>query len=767
MIKKIHYIKHLGVFEDYRVDSSLPDFTERNIIYGWNYSGKTTLSRLISYLDKDMSIDSDYSNLEFDVELDNGTHITHNNRASAICKTIVFNSDFIRDNLHFDSDDKIQGIKFAVGDVGTIHIQIKEIEKYIEKAKLIRDNHQTYIQQYSSIENGYTGVARQLTDILNLGRSFNRTSVSYVIDSFGDSPLESYILPSAKEEQVKINATSQNSGSVINMETIPNTKYDTLLGKVKTILERTPPPFKDDELLSSDNELYEWGKTGWRLYQQRPQLKKCAFCGGDISPNGRMEELNAYYTNEAARLKSDIETVKKEINDEIQAFTVLGWADKSDNDISVAYRLLYAKLKKEYQPILGNYAKLLKVLIGELDNKFNSALFTEKKICEIDDTANLKMLEWLSSVKQLFTDSNAAITGFSEIQTQAKEQYKKHYIAKYLVENQYTEVAFKKSREEYWCEKLNNAIDAKEIELRLLNDRLSSIDKGKEEINSFIKKFLNREDISIEVTEDKYFILKRDGKIAKHLSDGERTAIAFSHYMVMLKSLKDDNKLKDYIIFIDDPISSLDANHIAQVYSLITSFFFKKGLDPNLPEKICIFSNQLFIATHNFEFFSFINKAGVLKNKNLNRRFYITRMGNNSSTIKSMPKCYSDYNSEYVYLFSEINKAKEIKDHLNPGELFPEEKFYTLPNVIRRFLEIYTLIKLPGHKGEIDERVRELMGETNDLKILHNFSHFTSFERVTKHNELLSKLPDILDDVFVLLNKDPKHLKSLIEGITD
>ena len=59
------------------------------------------------------------------------------------------------------------------------------------------------------------------------------------------------------------------------------------------------------------------------------------------------------------------------------------------------------------------------------------------------------------------------------------------------------------------------------------------------------------------------------------------------------------------------------------------------------------------------------------------------------------------------------------------------------------------------------------MGETNDLKILHNFSHFTSFERVTKHNELLSKLPDILDDVFVLLNKDPKHLKSLIEGITD
>ena len=59
------------------------------------------------------------------------------------------------------------------------------------------------------------------------------------------------------------------------------------------------------------------------------------------------------------------------------------------------------------------------------------------------------------------------------------------------------------------------------------------------------------------------------------------------------------------------------------------------------------------------------------------------------------------------------------------------------------------------------------MGGQNDLKILHNFSHFTSFERVTKHNELLSRIPDILDDVFVLLGKDPEHLKSLKEGIQD
>ena len=45
------------------------------------------------------------------------------------------------------------------------------------------------------------------------------------------------------------------------------------------------------------------------------------------------------------------------------------------------------------------------------------------------------------------------------------------------------------------------------------------------------------------------------------------------------------------------------------------------------------------------------------------------------------------------------------------------------------------------------------------------FSHFTSFERATKHSELILKMPDILNDLYEILNNDPKHLKSLQDGI--
>ncbi|WP_394798614.1 AAA family ATPase, partial [Chryseobacterium indologenes] len=60
----------------------------------------------------------------------------------------------------------------------------------------------------------------------------------------------------------------------------------------------------------------------------------------------------------------------------------------------------------------------------------------------------------------------------------------------------------------------------------------------------------------------KKFILLRDNQNASNFSEGEKTAIAFSHFLVSIKALESKNKFKDYIVFIDDPISSLDGNHI-------------------------------------------------------------------------------------------------------------------------------------------------------------------------------------------------------------
>ena len=94
-----------------------------------------------------------------------------------------------------------------------------------------------------------------------------------------------------------------------------------------------------------------------------------------------------------------------------------------------------------------------------------------------------------------------------------------------------------------------------------------------------------------------------------------------------------------------------------------------------------------------------------------------------------------------------------------------EELNYIMPNIVRRFLEIYTLIKLPGNHNEIDNRVKILINDVNELKILHNFSHFTSLDRVVRHSEIIMRMPDIIDDIYTLVQKDEMHFNSLNEGI--
>lgn len=762
MIKRINRIKNMGVFSNYTRNSDLRDFEEKNIIYGWNYSGKTTVSRLISYLDKNTQIDDDYESAEFEVELSDGKKINNTNRDNSPLLIKVFNSDFIKNNLHFDSNDedrKITGIKFAVGDTGDILDQINEKEKYINKANSVIGNISSPISIFHTFDNKFTAKARELSEILNLGRNFTKRNIYDYLNSWSNKDYKEFIIQDESELlKIRTNATSQNTGNIIDTDVVPKTSFANLLREVEELLMKQPVKSDEDELLSSDNDLYTWAKTGLIIYnEKRTDLKKCAFCGSSLLDK-RLQDLNAFYSNEASKVKNEIEQLKTKIDSEKSRFTNLEWSKKSENDLAQSIQADFIQKKNEYNQVLQSYINLLEQLSEKLDEKAGNSLFISMELGTIDSSSNDAITAWINSVQQIFIQSNAIINEFEQKQNDAKEKYKEHYIASFLINENYKGLEAKKNTAEKRVEKIKQRIIQNDVEIKELNNKLDSVDKGKEELTLFIKRFLNRDDLVIDVTEDKYFVLNRNGKIASHLSDGEKSAIAFSHFMVELKSLKDEDNLKNYIVFIDDPISSLDANHIAQVYSLIISFFFQKGLDVSQPDKNCLCAKQLFISTHNFEFYSFINKATLLGNNKHCAQFLIRHINENQSEIVNMPKSISMYNSEYVYLFSEIENFK--------NENYPEEKAYIMPNIVRRFLEIYTLMKLPGNRNEIDNRLKILFEDKfSELKILHNFSHFTSFDRATKHSELILRIRDVIEDLYKILENDTAHLESLREGI--
>ena len=294
-----------------------------------------------------------------------------------------------------------------------------------------------------------------------------------------------------------------------------------------------------------------------------------------------------------------------------------------------------------YKNLMNNYCTLMDTLIAKLDQK-NNSLFVSISIGDIDGSAKTQIENWINEVEQLFQKHNNIVNNFTTNRDSAREKYKKYLVATFLINEEYFEVKRKAEIEERgqkWFDKIINALETKSAQLTA---QLKSIVKGKEKFEDFIKHFLNRNDISIEVTDDNKFQIKRGTYLAKNLSEGEKTAIAFAHFMVMLDSIGSD--MQNQIVFIDDPISSLDANHVAQVSSLINTFFFRKGLDEANPDRCCNYFMQLFISTHNFEFFSFLNDANNLKKKKKKNgqeeptlgKYFIKRINETKSIITQM-----------------------------------------------------------------------------------------------------------------------------------
>jgi len=99
MIKRIIKIKNCPSFIDFKPASDLPVFTKYNLIYGWNWSGKTSFSRILRSFELSKNYyDHTERQAEFKFELVNGTLISHEDLT--VFKNIrVFNKDFIDESV--------------------------------------------------------------------------------------------------------------------------------------------------------------------------------------------------------------------------------------------------------------------------------------------------------------------------------------------------------------------------------------------------------------------------------------------------------------------------------------------------------------------------------------------------------------------------------------------------------------------------------------------------------------------------------------------
>lgn len=228
--------------------------------------------------------------------------------------------------------------------------------------------------------------------------------------------------------------------------------------------------------------------------------------------------------------------------------------------------------------------------------------------------------------------------------------------------------------------------------------------------------------------------------------------------MTKLLEIKDFDKT---IVYIDDPISSLDSNHIFQVNAILKDFFFNNDNDDNLWKLKC---KQLFISTHNFDFFSLLKELPTSKNS-LQKFFYqVRRINKDEAILEKLPKSLQLYSSEYHFLFEKLYNFNKSD---NKGD-YPT--LMGIPNAMRRFVELYTYSRLPGNSSStVDLRANELWGIERSkriLKVLHYFSHSNSIDRIMRNSDLICDIENAAADLIVVLkDNDKKHYEELKKSL--
>jgi len=290
---------------------------------------------------------------------------------------------------------------------------------------------------------------------------------------------------------------------------------------------------------------------------------------------------------------------------------------------------------------------------------------------------------------------------------------------------------------------------------RLMNDE----EKGAIKVNEYLNNFFGHEFLTLQALEDSdeneekkiKFEIIRDGKKAHHLSEGECSLIAFCYFMAKLDDI--DTKDTKPIIWIDDPISSLDSNHIFFVYSLINSEIITA-------DKF----EQIFISTHSLDFLKYLKKLPKALHKNSSNYFLVNRE-NNESHICEMPRYLKDYVTEFNFLFHQIYKCANADSATSEHSLF-----YNFANNTRKFLEAFLFYKYPN-AVERDDKLKRFFGDNNQAaamteRINNEYSHLEGlFERSMTPIDV----PEMKKTAQFILNKidekDQEQYEALLKSI--
>ncbi len=696
MIKRIPEIVNMGAFKEFNWDRDVRDrkqdimeFKKRNIIYGRNYTGKTTLSRVIrAYEIQEMP--ANYKKAAFKLHLDGDGIIASDQLAEHTQEFRVFNKDFIKDNLCFLIDETRDIEVFALTGKENIDIQnkIKEIKKVIGERELSKGimgdmGRETDIlaDLRNTLQKKEGELQEQLRHKANRDIKENRKyrDVRYNINKI-KADIEivlgagfTDITPDRVEKYEGI--LSEKPKDPIKNINIPDPNIEWLIERIKELVERKIEIAKPIQGLVVDHLLETWARQGINLH--RNKYSRCGFCNAPLSDD-LFERLDGHFNEKSEALRRELE----------EACDII---DKTRNSQSMQIIIkpsdFYLHMKEEVEALSVDW----KTFANELDKLLeNLRGDVEARIASISTPIDFKPKVMPSFKLKVLQDRyNKAIENHDEFdrqlkghQGEARTKLRLHEIKKFLDIIKYKDkmndingLKEKIKAKEKTISSIENKLDKYKSKIKKLEAKIIGEEAAKDQINLYLHYHLGHDALSLECIKDEEegkgykFEIRRHGRAAYNLSEGEKSLVAFCYFLAKLKDIPMGKKP---IIWIDDPICSLDDNHIFYIFGLIESEIIRTNN-----------YKQLFISTHNLDFLKYLLRIEGSK------LCLMLELGKEKVFTKEMPKHMEEFATEFNYLFSQIVSAAN-------SEPASSDECLAFPNDARKFLELFLRFKYPN-----------------------------------------------------------------------
>ena len=747
LIDRITKLKHPGTLHNFTWPENLPNFGRYNLIYGWNGSGKTTISRLFHALE----IRTAPTNYEVEISI-NGQGVDGSAFPQTTLPVRVFNRDFMSANV----------TQTAGGDIPPILVlgeDSVEKQKQVEKLRIglteaIAEENNSLLQSASDKRNLDKHRIRQAKIIKDTLTSTRLNPYNYfdksryeqraqeMLDS-GDG--KDHRLDGDAHTDLRSRIHETPKGKIKELDyTFP--QLSTISDDVVQLLETTVIS-ATIESLQNDQNLSSWVREGIGLHDSYGAMQ-CLFCEQTL-PQDRLDSLKAHFN-------AAYEHLLKNIDEQIER---IEQAARDSESIVLPHRSqFYEDLGKGYEDALGNF-KSMQDAANQALSVFVNAL-TEKK-GQVFESFSLDLplpklsAETVKSLNGLVRQHNSRCNEFEGQVVAARESLAADMVARSLEE--YASLTKRVWESQSRATHSSNEVQRLESKIAQLEQEIVEHRRPAAELNEDLRKYLGHEELQLEVRDTGYQIT-RGGEPAHSLSEGEVTAVALLYF---LKSLNDRRfDASNGVVVLDDPVSSLDSNALFLAFGVIRERTQNSG--------------QLFILTHNFAFFRNVknwlhNMRGQRKKEVSKRpaRLYMLewQFPKNTSqrlaTLRRLDPLLEWYESEYHYLFARIfRESQKATTALSEN--------YVLPNMARRLLEGFLAFRVPQTSGDLSRKLKgvefdEAM-KTRILRFVNTHSHNDLIAEPEHDPSLLAEARPVLQDLLNFIETlDPDHYRAMEE----